>query len=212
MRTAILVVFLLLAATAPANAQWFIYIEQVEHAPGTATLLVLPDGTGPAFDHARDERGNVVDATVLIQIVTDDGSPIGGFPAEDVWLSFSDSGNFARCGLGASIVNPDGPSSPGGWMLFSSAVHGGGWSVGPARFYINGSPAMHRDWSLVDPVPLRLNSPDLNGDGRVNLTDVAFFSTDYLGSYAFRSDLNADGDVGLVDLFYFASARGRSCP
>ena len=53
---------------------------------------------------------------------------------------------------------------------------------------------------------LMFNSPDLNGDLAVDLTDVALFAQDYFGPYNYRSDLYWDGRVGLNDLVYIAIA------
>jgi hypothetical protein len=53
---------------------------------------------------------------------------------------------------------------------------------------------------------LMFNSPDLNGDLAVDLTDVALFAQDYFGPYNYRSDLYWDGQVGLNDLVYIAIA------
>ena len=43
-------------------------------------------------------------------------------------------------------------------------------------------------------------SPDLNGDGRINLIDLSILTFKMLGSYDPRYDLNMNGSVGLDDL------------
>jgi hypothetical protein len=205
---------LLFAITTTASAQWMVYIEAIEYAPVfEPTLLVVPDGSGPPMSQARYANGEVVDATVTVYLVTDDGSPIAGFPAEDVWLDFNATGDPLRnCDPNFAIISADGPSSPTGRMTFSLPVAAGGWTEGPATIYIYGSPARHRDWTPWDPLPMRLNSPDISGDHQINLIDLTYFSQDYFGDYNFRSDLYPDGDLDLADVVYFTRGLGRTCP
>ncbi|MDX2472329.1 MAG: hypothetical protein QNL91_01345 [Candidatus Krumholzibacteria bacterium] len=57
------------------------------------------------------------------------------------------------------------------------------------------------------------NSPDINGDGVVNLTDVPLFAGDFHGgAYDFRSDFHYDGIVNLSDVVHMAQGLGSSCP
>ena len=65
---------------------------------------------------------------------------------------------------------------------------------------------------LTSPVDLGFNSPDINGDLLVNLTDVQTFTADYYGGYLFRSDFHRDGIVNLSDLAPLAYAIGAACP
>ena len=203
---------LLLMITVPAAAQLGIYVEHVEYAAGEATLLILPDGTGPAFSCARGADGGIVDATVRIQLVMEDGRPLQWIPAEDVWLDFGGGSHLTDCGVHASVIRPDADSDADGWMTFSRPVAAGGWSAGPGRLYIMGYMATYRDWDPVGLIPLRVNSPDITGDLHVNLSDVASFAADYLGGGGFRSDFFPDGNLDLVDLSVFVRSLGSSCP
>ena len=54
------------------------------------------------------------------------------------------------------------------------------------------------------PIPFSLLSVDLNADGRVNLTDFAIFSADYVAGNP-RSDFNWDSGVNLTDLAAFTA-------
>jgi hypothetical protein len=60
-------------------------------------------------------------------------------------------------------------------------------------------------------VELYINSPDINGDLVVSLSDVGLFSADLYGSYNYRSDFNFDGVINLSDNGIFASAFGIGC-
>jgi hypothetical protein len=57
-----------------------------------------------------------------------------------------------------------------------------------------------------------VNSPDINGDGIVNLADVGAFAADYVTGYAFRSDFNGDGVLNLIDVAVMAAHFGHGPP
>jgi hypothetical protein len=56
---------------------------------------------------------------------------------------------------------------------------------------------------------LTINSPDINADGIVNLTDVATFANAFFGGYTRCSDFNMDGVINLSDLGVMASHLGH---
>ena len=53
---------------------------------------------------------------------------------------------------------------------------------------------------------------DFNGDGTVNIADVAIFSTKYSGGYDQLIDFVYDGNIDIADVSYFAGTVGTSCP
>jgi hypothetical protein len=57
-----------------------------------------------------------------------------------------------------------------------------------------------------------MNSSDFNGDGVVNLTDVAIFISSYFGPYSYARDLHWDGAVNLSDVALLAASYGDQCP
>ncbi len=59
---------------------------------------------------------------------------------------------------------------------------------------------------------ININSPDINGDLVVNLSDVVEFARDYFGDDDYRSDFYWDGSVDLSDLVLMAQGIGASCP
>jgi hypothetical protein len=69
---------------------------------------------------------------------------------------------------------------------------------------------------LIVPMPLSLdiaiNSPDINGDLQVNLSDVVAFTQDYFGAYNYRSDFFWDGVLNLSDVARMAQGMGAICP
>jgi len=74
-----------------------------------------------------------------------------------------------------------------------------------------GSPPRTSPWSL-DRLLVRVNSPDIDGDGVVDVGDVVMFAQDYFGAYAYRSDLRCDGHIDLSDVARMAAAVGATYP
>ena len=89
---------------------------------------------------------------------------------------------------------------------FQTPLQAGGASLADTRVLINGN-------ALANTLPVSYNSPDLNGDGGVNLTDVQIFAGDFFAvGYAFRADLFFDNIVNLSDLVPLAASIGATCP
>lgn len=167
------------------------------------TLMVLPDGSGPSFDEAFLPTGGTEDATITLRIWDAGGVPIAHFPAEDMWLEARD-GELALC-QGGSVA--DANTDAAGATTWTSPLKAGGQSQALAEVIINGS--------TLDYAPglkINFNSPDINGDLTVNLTDVQIFSADFFAADLFRSDFYRDGVVNLSDLPPLAAAVGINCP
>ncbi|MBK7189849.1 MAG: hypothetical protein IPH86_14535 [bacterium] len=171
-------------------------------AGGPATLLVVPDGSGPSFTQARRPDGTPVDATIELTLATPCGT-VAHFPREDIWLE-STGGNFVPC-IGGTIA--DNNSDASGLMRWVLPLHAGGNSPGPCVVVINGAPLY-----TMTTLDLHFNSPDLNGDRVVSLNDVALFAARYFGAYAFAADLHADGHIDLADIPLLARSMGAHCP
>lgn len=171
-------------------------------AGGPATLLVVPDGSGPSFTQARRPDGTPVDATIALML-TDPCGPVPNFSRNDVWLE-STGGNFVPC-IGGTIA--DNNSDASGLMRWVLPLHAGGNSPGPCVVVINGAPLY-----TMTTLDLHFNSPDLNGDRVVSLNDVALFAARYFGAYAFAADLHADGHIDLADIPLLARSMGAHCP
>jgi len=188
-------------------------VTQCTAASGNANFAVLlnaPNGNGNAFTLARQDIGGgiyaVVDAT--ISVVVNDATPaaIFNYPFEDIWLESVDGG-MAACTGGATA---DASTDILGMTQFQTALQAGGWSLANTRVLINGN-------AIATTVAIGHNSPDIDGNGAVNLTDVQIFASDlyaYLlqSIYNFRSDFYYDGKVNLTDLQKLAEHIGASCP
>ncbi len=142
------------------------------------------------------------------------GSPpdpqvVPDFPREDLWLEVPGT---SAC-LGGTIA--DGNTDEEGWFTFSaSPAMGGANDPGDVESYpyvmVNGSVLADENGLLIRP-SIVFNSPDLNADLFVNLTDVPIFAGDYWGQYNFRSDFNWDGRVNLSDLPWLAAGYDSGC-
>ena len=171
--------------------------------PETLTLLVVPDGSGNTFNQASLPFGGQADATITLLLKGADNDPIAHFPFEDMWLESRDAGLVPCRGGTTADANTD----AAGITTWATPLHAGGHSQSLMDVIVNGS--------LLEMAPgldLSFNSPDINGDLTVNLTDVQIFSGDFFDSDDFRSDFHRDGDVNISDLAVMARALGAGCP
>jgi hypothetical protein len=205
----ILVLAGLLLAHAPAGA--CVGIPDLDRSiiwqtfEGLATLLVNPDGSGNPLTEARTPDGVQVDATIHMTVITycNGDEPVAGFPFEDMWLESMEGGLAACVGGSAADFSTD----ANGYTNWSLPLKAGGWDEAGTQVVINGSAMLH-DGGLA----LNYNSPDINGDRYVNLSDLAVFSQDYYADFTFRSDFHRDGAINLSDVAVMASSMGISCP
>lgn len=183
-----------------------------------AHLVVSPGESGVPFTQAEYLGGGLADATIRIQLWYQDDNledpqppaPVPDFPAEDIWLEVP---GMMSC---PSLANPDGDTDAEGWFTFSLPPAMGGWAdpdgTDPYPYVmLMGSPLYELNGPPIRPAIL-FNSPDINGDGQISLPDLGLFSTDYFGSYSFRSDFFWDGVLNLSDVGRLAASFGDGCP
>ena len=174
---------------------------------GPMALLVMPDGSGSPMTEATLSGGAIIDATIYLTLYggcDNYGVLLADFPAEDMWLE-STSGSLVFC-VGGSIA--DGPTDQEGNTTWSRPLMGGGWDLGTCRVMVTGDSGIAAATLL-----LQFNSPDLNGDLKVDLTDVTGFAEDFFShTYNFRSDLAFDSVVNLSDITVMRAGMGKSCP
>jgi len=194
-----------LAAVAQTSGCWFFddYSTAALACPGPVSIVVLPDGSGDPLTAARTPSGAIVDATLTLTLRDCWDEPIPNFPAEDLWLESADGG-LVPC-VGGSIA--DANTDALGVATWTNPLLAGGHSEAGCSIVINGTVLFSGQ-----PLALRFNSPDLNGDLAVNLSDVAIFVGDYWGPYRFRSDFSADGVLNLSDVSLMVQAVGSACP
>ena len=65
-------------------------------------------------------------------------------------------------------------------------------------------------------LPLKFNSPDINGDLVVNLSDIVAFTQLLGGNFGdnplFAGDFNNDGTINLSDVVRMTGGIGAACP
>jgi len=171
--------------------------------PETLTLFVVPDGSGVTFDQATLPYGGTEDATITLLLLDGNYDPIASFPAEDMWLESEDDG-LVPCVAGTIA---DANTDADGKAQWLEPLLSGGQSQALTVIKVNGMLL-----ELTSGVHLCFNSPDINGDLRVDLTDMQLFAVDFFSSYDFRSDFHRDGIVNLSDLPPMALAIGVACP
>lgn len=103
------------------------------------------------------------------------------------------------------------PVDADGWTSFSGAIAGGG------HLDSDGDPSNTSGITVFGQFAavygeIDYVSPDINGDLRVNLSDVAIFGQDLVGPYHMRSDLQFDQQINLADIAVLAVHLGESCP
>lgn len=167
----------------------------------SATVLVLPDGTGEPLTAAHRLGGTPVDATIHLVLLDPCDCPIANFPRQDMWLE-SDDGGLISCN-GGTVANAN--TDANGHTFWSDPPLAGGHSQSLCRVLVNGMP-------MGVPLSLHFVSGDINGDRRVDLADVAMFAQAYAPPYAFAADLLANGSVNLSDLAVMARSLGSRCP
>jgi hypothetical protein len=173
------------------------------------SLFILPDGSGQGFTQAMAFGGQITDASITLLMTEFNGTPVPYFPGQDIWLD-AESTTDSHCPDYAQF-SPDGNTDINGQTSFTASLTGSGWSEGPVWVYHEGARSAHPTAGEHPPVQLRFNSADIDGDGNINLTDVAAFSTDFFGSYHYRSDFHWDGQLNLADVAKMASGFGHDC-
>lgn len=170
--------------------------------PESLSIMVVPDGSGDALDTALMFGGTHTDATITVMLMDPMGYALDNYCFDSIMLTANDGG-VIFC---TDTNYPDGDTDETGMTQFHGPFHGGGSSMAGLIVLVN------HGGLLTAPLPLSINSPDLNGDLVVNLSDIPLFASDFYGSYAYRSDFHYDGIVNLSDLTRMAQSIGRGCP
>jgi hypothetical protein len=172
--------------------------------PGTPVMFNLPNGGGVSFTNASLVGQTGIDATINLTLLDGGMVPVVNFPFEDLWLESLDGGMKYCTGGTVADANTDAL----GQTTWTVPVLAGGASQAVTLVMVNGA-ALTSNAGLA----LSHNSADINGDGKVNLTDVPLFAGDVFGGlHPFRSDFQYDGLVNLSDVVKLAQGVGAECP
>ena len=179
-------------------------------ATETVSVYCLPNGGGHPLNDCYVSGGAKTDATITLTLLDSDLDPVFAYPFEDMWLE-GDMGGLVLCAGGSTA---DANTDLDGVTTFSLALFAGGQTDAVAgevcAVIINGD-------ALTQPgLDIRFNSPDINGDLNVNLTDVVLFSQDYYsgntGDDVYSSDFYWDGNINLSDIVLLSQGSGSTCP
>lgn len=152
----------------------------------------------------------MVNATITLTLIDAGSNPVSGYPPEDIWLDILNPspGTWIPCPAGTIA---DGPTNELGQTTFSNSLRAGGPGSG-ARIMIGTWPTPEFPIEFPGGDLFHFNSPDINGDLAVNLTDIAIFAGDFFGVYNYRSDYFWDGILNLSDIALIAQGYGAHCP
>lgn len=168
-------------------------------------VWVSPAGSGPALHSAFGVNWpGPVDATIHVILRDQGDDPIAFYPAEDIWIGGAGESALVTC-VGGAIADAD--TDADGYTTISSAFRAGG-QVLPGT-----QPDLCVAGNEIDAdLPLTINSPDVNGDLVVGLSDVVLMVQALGGAYDFRYDFNGDGAINLGDIIVMVPSMGETCP
>ena len=170
-------------------------------ATETVSVLSTPDGSGDPLSNVYVFGGGRTDGTVTLTLVDAASTPIFNYAFEDLWIE-SDTPDIALC-PGGSVA--DANTDVNGQTTFSNSLLSGGNGVGLVVM-VAGEPL------LQAPLNYLFNSPDMNLDLVVNLTDIVLFAQVYFGGYDHSADYYYDGVINLSDIVLLAQGSGDACP
>jgi hypothetical protein len=169
------------------------------------SVLVVPNGSGSPLNECYGfGTGPIVNATIEVWLRDAGGDSIYLFPFSDMWL---ETANALKVGM---VLCPGGSTADQstdihGYTTFSQELFAGCCGSG-MMVVVNGTPLSQAPFDML------VNSPDMNCDLVVNLTDVTLFAQTYYGAYDYCADFYWDELLNLSDIVLLAQANGSACP
>lgn len=164
-----------------------------------------PNGSGTPLSACYAFGGAQTDATITLYVVDGLGDPIYLYGFEDMWLETT-LGGMVACTAG-TVANQN--TDEDGMTEWADALNAGGYTDPATELtvvVINGD-------ALAQPgFNIQHNSPDFDGNGVANLSDIAAFTQDLFGAYVYRADFLWDGTINLSDVALMAQGNGTACP
>jgi len=205
----LLFALLLVFATSVSAGEVHDCLSTVSLSASPLHVLICPAGD---FQDMGDDCGG------YIMITAKDASNVGvaHIPWTDYWLNACDAGdNLFLC---AGAVSADSMTNSLGQTTISDQISGGGCVIIGGISVAIQNKVILLSPGCTDPVCLtmEIKSPDLNGDGFVNLTDFSRFGNAYgtsSGDAAYDDccDYNDDTGVGLSDFSLFGNHYQHVC-
>lgn len=168
----------------------------------TASVYNLPNGGGHRVDNCYRSGGTRINATITLTLRDVNNVPIYQYPWADLWLDTADGG-LAYCSGGTTA---DRDTDVNGQTVWTGTLFAGCSGIGTV---IVVSGAVMTGTVLG----VNHNSPDINCNLAVNLSDLSLYAQDVFGGvYKYRSDFYYDGNLNLSDLVLMAQGAGAVCP
>jgi hypothetical protein len=172
------------------------------------SIMICPCCDGNGFEYAKTFglTSYYLDATIEVNIRDGQENPINEIPAASIWM---EAPGITWCLPEGNIVDFETGymMAPDGYTEFALAPCGGGCSE---EFTLNG----FLDGTSFNENPItyiKFNSPDLSGDGLINLADLAQFAAIYWEPATYCTDFYWDGEMNLLDLALFAEHYTHPC-
>ena len=168
-----------------------------------AGLCVCPAGDGDPLS-AMQNGIATVDGTITVNVINILGEPVTNYPQEDLWL---EAFGMPSCGNGG--LDADAPTDAMGVTTFSGAPAMGGVMSDVLMVMIAGTPCENPGFNEN---LIHFTSPDLDGNGQVDLSDVVEF-VDRLETNPSDPaiDFFFDGQQTLSDIVVFAQHLNHTC-
>ena len=169
------------------------------------SIFNLPNGAGAEIElDAQTFGGSVMDATITLWLVDGLGDPIGLYGAEDLWLE-TIFGGLMACTAGTIA---DAATDIDGMTVWENALNAGGFTDPATELtvvVVNGDALSQAGFNIQH------NSADIDGNGVVNLTDIAAFTQVLFGVYAYGADFLWDGAINISDVALMTQGNGTAC-
>ncbi len=172
-------------------------------ALGNRCLFICPQGDG----NELEDGNNVIRVTVS----DDTGAPIPGILATDFWLVGCED-IYLCAGSGSS--NADSATNDNGVTTISGTIAGGGQDSLGVMVVVQGVIINCRLLCGGPCLPIIVTSPDIDGDGDVDIADFSIFGACFQSPpkpYQRRCDMDCDGDVDIADFSRFAQHWQHRC-
>lgn len=179
------------------------YVENF--APETVSCVVCPQGDGSTLSECYVYgSGPVQYPAIKLTLLDINLDPVVNFPAEDMYLATTGPAPVMVTCPGGAIA--DSNTDPNGETTFGNPLFAGCCSTNGLFVYVNGH--------VINgsPLDILINSPDLNCDLVVNLSDVVIFVGVYFGPYDYCADFYWDGALTLPDVVILAPHMMHLCP
>ncbi|HOX24552.1 MAG TPA: hypothetical protein PLL30_02185 [Candidatus Krumholzibacteria bacterium] len=178
------------------------------------SMYLVPNGAGTPLSACRGPGGAITQASITVIVRDANSQPVAGLTNRDVRIAQAQPGiNWCPDTFypppfhGPNCADAD--TDAAGVTTFTQAYHGGGIEATGSQVWVREANGQFA--AIPGLLPVLMNSFDNNGDGAINLSDIANFAAD-MGTPNYRSDFNYDGIVNLSDIVICIAVLGVTCP